>query len=796
MQVQKQKPHRGDHGRSNRSLFRRTIFLMVTLGVVLFIPLIAQLYKLQITEHSYWDERAANQQRNDVAVSASRGTIYDREGRTMAMSATVYKLILSPRGVYGSVKEEDYKTESEYRQALRDKREMIVDWLADTFDYDEEWLWARMENTGNAYVEVATELEEEDAEKVREFVQKNRLSEQLYLTPNSKRYYPYSSVASHVLGYMSKNENSGDNKVGAMGIEALYEDALSGERGRVVTSKNGHGMEMISGYEMYFDAQDGCNLTLTLDERIQAMLEQTMEEGIATYDVKNGAFGIVMEPKTGAILAMASTPDFDPNHYAAIVNEELAAELEAIAAEKGEDSDEYTAARREARDKQWRNRALADAYEPGSVFKPITVAMALEEGYVTLNDRFYCGGSKVVVPGTQPVHCHKHAGHGDQTLTEAVENSCNVALMDIGLRMGPEIMWKYFNDFGLRSSTGIDLVGEGTQVFWPEEQFKGPTGTMSVAISSFGQTMKVTPIQMITAFAAVINGGHLLEPYLVQSITDSDGGTVYYHETSEVRQVISETTSDTVRSILESVVANGSGHNASMAGYRIGGKTGTSEKRDEEGDDVICSFMGFAPADDPQVLVLLAYDSPRRSSPGSNYTASGTYISGGNITAPMAGSLIASILDYMGVEKQYSEGELAGAEDTSMPRVIGSELTVAKGTLQNTGFNVRTVGTGSIVTGQLPSPGVSIPGGSTVVLYLDETVPEEQVETPNLMGVSPTKCKETLEEMGLFLRATGVADYNDPSVVAAGQSIDGGTMVSPGTVVEVRFVSSINYGDQ
>ncbi len=796
MQVQKQKPHRGDHGRSNRSLFRRTIFLMVTLGVVLFIPLIAQLYKLQITEHSYWDERAANQQRNDVAVSASRGTIYDREGRTMAMSATVYKLILSPRGVYGSVKEEDYKTESEYRQALRDKREMIVDWLADTFDYDEEWLWARMENTGNAYVEVATELEEEDAEKVREFVQKNRLSEQLYLTPNSKRYYPYSSVASHVLGYMSKNENSGDNKVGAMGIEALYEDALSGERGRVVTSKNGHGMEMISGYEMYFDAQDGCNLTLTLDERIQAMLEQTMEEGIATYDVKNGAFGIVMEPKTGAILAMASTPDFDPNHYAAIVNEELAAELEAIAAEKGEDSDEYTAARREARDKQWRNRALADAYEPGSVFKPITVAMALEEGYVTLNDRFYCGGSKVVVPGTQPVHCHKHTGHGDQTLTEAVENSCNVALMDIGLRMGPEIMWKYFNDFGLRSSTGIDLVGEGTQVFWPEEQFKGPTGTMSVAISSFGQTMKVTPIQMITAFAAVINGGHLLEPYLVQSITDSDGGTVYYHETSEVRQVISETTSDTVRSILESVVANGSGHNASMAGYRIGGKTGTSEKRDEEGDDVICSFMGFAPADDPQVLVLLAYDSPRRSSPGSNYTASGTYISGGNITAPMAGSLIASILDYMGVEKQYSEGELAGAEDTSMPRVIGSELTVAKGTLQNTGFNVRTVGTGSIVTGQLPSPGVSIPGGSTVVLYLDETVPEEQVETPNLMGVSPTKCKETLEEMGLFLRATGVADYNDPSVVAAGQSIDGGTMVSPGTVVEVRFVSSINYGDQ
>lgn len=314
MQDPNRKPRGGNHGKSNRSLLRRTIFLMVVLGVAAFLPLVAQLYKLQIVQHDYWNERAANQQRKNVSVSANRGTIFDREGRTMAMSATVYKLILSPMGVYGSVKEEDYKTNAEYQQALHDKRAMIVDWLVDAFGYNEEWLWKRIENTKNAYVEVTTELEEEDAEKVREFASEKKITNFLYLTPNSKRYYPYSSVGSHVLGYMSQNKDSGDNKVGAQGIEAVYEGALSGSLGRVVTSKNGYGMEMISGYEMYFDAEDGCDLTLTLDERIQAMLEQTLAEGIETYDVQDGAFGIVMEPKTGAILAMASSPDFDPNH--------------------------------------------------------------------------------------------------------------------------------------------------------------------------------------------------------------------------------------------------------------------------------------------------------------------------------------------------------------------------------------------------------------------------------------------------------------------------------------------------
>ena len=801
MQDLNRKPRRSDHGKSNRSLFRRTIFLMVALGIGIFLPLIVQLYKLQIVEQEDWEKRAANQQTKSVSVPANRGTIYDREGRAMAMSATVYKLILSPQGVVGSIDKEKYKDkegdldETAYEKALYDLRKTIVDGIVELFGYDEERLWQRIERTNSGYEVLYFELEEEDAEKARQFISEKKLSGGLQLTPSSKRYYPYSSIGSHILGYMGQTETSGDNKVGKAGIEAGYEDVLSGQLGKVVTSKNGWGMEMISGYEMYFDAQNGYDVTLTLDERVQAMLEQTLTEGIETYDVQNGAFGLAINPQTGAVLAMASSPDFDPNDWNALLSDDLRAQVEQVKAEEGDEAAD--AAWKEAWDAQMRNRALSDAYEPGSVFKPITVSMALEEGVISLDDHFFCGGGKVV--GGRNIGCHKKAGHGDQDLTHVVMNSCNVGLMDIAERMGPDIMWKYFEDFGLFDYTGIDLAGEGHWQFWTEEAFKGPYGAQSVATSSFGQTFAITPLQMISAFAAVINGGHLLQPYLVQTVSDGDNNTVFYHETQEVRQVISESTSDKVRGILEQVVAEGSGHNAYMSGYSIGGKTGTSENiakkaLDPSNDDVMCSFMGFAPVENPQVLVLVVYDTPKRSAPGSNYTASGSYISGGNIAAPMAGALIANILDYMGIEKQYSADELAGA-DTMMPRVVGQELTVAKGTLQGQGFECRTVGTGSIVTGQVPAAGAYIPGGSNVVLYLGDEAPEGQVATPDLAGMSPTAAKVKLEEQGLFMRAIGVVDYTDPTVVMAAQSVDAGTMVSPGTVVEVRFVTNVEYGD-
>ena len=795
------KPRRSE-GKNNRSLFRRTIFLMATLGVGMFLPLAAQLYRLQIVEHEQWQERAANQQTKSVSVPADRGTIYDREGRAMAMSATVYKLILSPMGVVGAIDKEKYKDENDkldqaaYEKAVYDLRELIVDWVSGTLGYDKERLWKTIERTNSGYEVLYYELEEEDAEKVREFTSENRITGLLYLTPSSKRYYPFSSIASHVLGYMNQNENSGENKVGAMGVEARYEDALSGELGRVVTSKNGWGQEMISGYEMYFDAENGYDVELTLDERIQAMLEQTLAEGIETYDVQAGAFGLAIDPQTGAVLAMASSPDFDPNNWSAILSDELKAEVARVAAEQGDEA--ANTAWRAAWNKQMRNRTLDETYEPGSVFKPITVAIGLEEGVISLDSTYYCGGSKTV--GGKSISCHKKGGHGQQDLTHAVMNSCNVALMDIAEQIGPEITWKYWKDFGLSEKTGIDLAGEEKGIFWTEDYFKSIPAAQSqeLATSSFGQRFKVTPLEMICAFAAVINGGHLLQPYVVQSVSDRDGNNVFYHETVEVRQVISESTSDKVRSILEQVVASGSGHNASMIGYSIGGKTGTSELLDRKyepgyDDDVMCSFMGFAPADDPQVLALVVYDTPKRSPAGSSQTAGGTYISGGNIAAPMAGALIANILDYMGIEKQYSADELSMA-DAPMPYVVGKELTVAKGAIQNAGFECRTVGTGSIVTHQVPAAGVPIPGKSNVILYLGDEAPADQVETPDLSGLSPTAAKTRLEELGLFMRATGVVD-SDATAVMAAQSVDPGVMVSPGTVVEVRFVSDIEYGD-
>lgn len=814
MQRQDSRPRRSA-GKNNRSLFRRTIFLMVCLGVVLFIPMVVQLWKLQIVQHDYWESRAANQQFMEVSVNSGRGTIYDSQGQVLAMSATVYDLILSPADLVRNVNnlarnssklqdESGEPDEAKVQQLLEDTRQDVAQFLAQLLDQDVDTFLTKLERTDSYYERLARNLEEEDAEKVRAFISGYReesgwnmgMSTILYLTEGFKRYYPQSSIASHVLGFLSENEYSAGALQGAQGLEAAYEDLLSGQSGRVITGKDGAGGTLLSGYEEYFNGEEGYDLHLTIDAKIQAMAEQTLAEGIETYDVKEGGFCLVMDPSTGAILAMASSPEFDPNNYSEIITQAFQEELAAVAEQYGQDSEEYSAAWTEAYGEQLRNKAVSFTYEPGSVFKPITVAMALEEGIIDPNDHYYCAGSKVV--GGRTIHCHQRRGHGDQNVTQALENSCNVALMDIGEEIGAELMWSYWDDFGLLPGelTGIDLAGEEDSYFWPEDEFKGPYGAQSVAVASFGQTFRVTPIQMIRAFASVINGGHLLTPYVVQSITDNEGGTVYYRETQEVRQVISESTSAILREMLESVVANGSGHNAYMAGYKIAGKTGTSEKIGEDTNDVVCSFMGFAPVDNPKVLVLLAYDSPERANGTSQYTPSGTYISGGNITAPMAGKLIADILDYLGMEKQYTSQELASS-DTTMIRATGYELTVAKGLVQDRGLNVRTVGTGNMVTGQVPAAGVSIPGGSTVILYLGDEAPEEQVEVPNLSGLSASKAKETLEGLGLFLRAAGVTDFTDATVTASSQSIQAGTMVSPGTVIDVRFVGSVmDYAPQ
>lgn len=791
-ETKKRQPKQPDR-RANRNLLWRVGFLLAVCGIGLFIPLFTTLYDLQVVQHDHFTQLANQYQTRDVTVTANRGTVYDRNGNILAISATVYNVILSPLDVVAAFDEEDYDSEAEYKAAIQTQREFIASYFSAQFGLDYDRLMTRLEKTKSAYEVILTGVEDEDAVKIRQFIKDNSLSPELYLTPDSKRYYPYSATASHILGFLGYDAETGTRKVGVYGVEAAYESMLAGQPGRVVTAKNAAGTEMLSSYEAYVDAVDGADPALTIDANIQSMVEQALESSIEKYYIKNGGFCIVMDPNTGAVLAMASSPDYDPNQHSSILDDRLRTELDDLKETYGSESEEYKTAVRDAYNAQWRNTAIADGYEPGSVFKSLVIAAALEEGIVDLDDTFYCGGHSDI--GGWTIHCHKTVGHGSQTLTETLMNSCNVALMEIALKMGAETFWKYLEDYDLMNKTGIDLGGEGSSLFLDKDTFTSEIGLSSLAVYSFGQTFKVTPIRMITSFASVINGGHILTPYVVDTVTDPLGNTLYHHETEEVRQVLSEETSATMRKMLEQVVSIGTGKNAYISGYRIGGKTGTSEKRDEVGDDYIVSFMGFAPADDPQILVLLAFDSPERAKEGSKYTPGGTYISGGRIAAPVCGELIADILNYLGVEKEYTSADEYSKADVFVPPVVGKTLLDAQAALKASGLSSRVVGDGDTVTAQIPTSGTAIPGDSQVVLYMGVDAPTDAVTVPDLSNKSPSAVEKELEALGLYVRATGVATFTS-TTRSDDQSILPGTQVARGTVIEVQFVEdSVNdYG--
>ncbi|MCI5928880.1 MAG: PASTA domain-containing protein [Pseudoflavonifractor capillosus] len=777
---QNQQPDR----RGNRTILGRTIFLMGLFGVVIFIPLLVRLYDLQITNHEYYQELAISQQTRDVAVTANRGTIYDSKGTPLALSSTAYDIIVSPRDL--DTVQENYKKKLEAYQNGESKTapgpeptdEAVASGLAEILGMDKDTILLRLQKD-TSYVRLAAKVEQDVNEQVMAFKLEYSLSNALYSTPTSKRYYPHSSLAAQVIGFVnSENE-------GAYGMEAYYDSELSGETGRVVTAKNGNGTEMLSRYENYYDATDGNNLNLTIDATIQYYCERALEKGIEMYDVQNGGFAIAMDPNTGTILAWANSPTYDLNNPSTVTDPDTLAELETLKATYGEDSDEYKEALGNAQLLQWRNKAINDTYEPGSTFKSVVLAAALEEGVVSESDTFECTGSVNIAGST--IRCSDRKGHGTQTLAKAVANSCNPAFIAIGQRLGAERFYDYLEDFGFLETTGIDMQGEANSTVWSREWFTGPYGEASLATASFGQRFNVTPIQLITAASAVINGGHLMQPYVLESITDADGNVIQSTEPTERRQVVSEATSEKCRTILEGVVNGGTGKNAYQAGYRIGGKTGSSETLED--DHTIVSFLGFAPADDPQVVILIAFDNPKPVSPGSNYTAGGYYISGGVMGATRAGELLANILDYMGVEKQYTAEELSGA-DVLAPSVTGLSLADAQAKAEAVGLTVRTVGDGETVTDQIPIQGASIPGGSEMVLYMGEAKPTDQVEVPDLSGKSPETVRQTLSNLGLYMKATGVSDYYTSSTIAAGQSIAAGTMVDRGTVVEVQFMDN------
>lgn len=788
---------------SKRLIFRRTVIMMVLCGVVMFIPLIGQLWNISVTMHEEYSQIASRQQTKAVAVSASRGAILDRNGNVLAMSATVYKLILSPLDVIESIDEKQYVNEdgkldeTAYQAAIEARRKELIDGLCVLLgdSVSLEKLEKHMGRTNSQYEVLMTNIEKDLADAIRVFLTEHKCRNDLWITPDTKRYYPYSDLASHVVGFVN-------SEGGAYGIEAALDEILKGKAGRVVTTKTANGTEMYNSYSEYVGAEDGYNVTLTIDSTIQAFAEKALEQGIKAFDVQYGGFCIVMDPNTGEIFAMASSPDYDLNQYGTVQDLILNDQIPGLTSQylqSYQSSPDYvgktqeeleglarSSAINEMLGTQWKSQAYQDTYEPGSTFKALVLAAALEEGAVSGSDTFYCPGY-YVVNGTR-INCSKKTGHGSQTLAEAVENSCNPAFMQIGQKLGAEKFYDYFEAFGMTSATGIEMAGEGKGIVWDRDYVTSAEGYLSLATMSFGQRFTVTPLQMITGFAATINGGNLVTPHVVKSVSGQDGNAIATTETQVVRQVVSQEISDLCREILEGVVGNpgGTGKKAYVAGYRIGGKTGTSETSVK--GEVIVSFMGFAPADNPRIIVLLGYNVPKRVSEGSSYSTTGVYISGGNMPTTMAGPLIAEVLDYLGVEKVYTENE-AQLADVKMPSAINLTVEQAASALGERNLSYRTIGDGTTVTAQIPAAGAAIPGGSTVILYLGGEAPEGTAMVPDVTGLSYAAAKDKLEAAGFFIRAAGASSYSTATKVL-GQSVAGGEVAALGAVINVQMETS------
>ena len=767
------KPAADGAQRANVTVLRRCLALLCFCGIFLFALLVPQLYKLMITEHDDYERMAINNQTRSTAVSASRGTIYDRNFNALALSASVNNVFISPNEI--AQKEQDV--------------DRIADGLAELLDVDADRIREMALDKKMYYKVVKRKIDQTQSEQVRDFINTYDLKG-VYLEPDTKRYYPASTLAAQVLGFVNV-----DN-AGVEGLEFVYDSDLQGTSGKIVTTKGNGGSEMLYRFETYYEASDGDSLVTTIDSTVQYFLEKNMEQAIAQYDVQNGAFGLVMDVNTGAILAMATLGSYDPNNYGEIYDEQVRAELAekkaALASLSGEAYDEayqdYLSEVNAALLKQWRNRCVSDAYEPGSTFKIISLASALEEGVVTLDSSFYCGGNIKVFGRNKPIDCWKAVGHGTQTTAEALGNSCNCAFATIGIALGGERFYDYVKAFGLTSKTGIDMPGESAGVMLDKSYLTeyDVYGYSSLAVAAFGQTFEITPLQLVRAISAVVNGGYLLQPYVVQEIVDANGQTVTQHETKAVRQVISKETSDIMRELILGVVETGTAKNAKIAGYAIGGKTGTSEKVseiDEFGnmtEDKIVSFVGICPMDDPQYICLVALDTPSRET--------GLYISGGQMAAPTVRNVLADILPYLGVEPDYS-GEDAAAMDVTVPYVTGKSLMEAQTALAEANLNYRVVGSGESVTGQIPAGGATIPGGSAVVLYCDADVPTDYVTVPSLTGLSAVEVNNQLTNLGLYLKLIGNTDTGY-SIIATHQSIAAGTQVERGTVVEVEFTDT------
>ncbi len=743
-----------------KKISKKRIYVLMFAILICFAGLGLKLIWVQLIKGDYYKEKALQNQLSDTVVEAQRGTIYDSNMNVLVQSATVWKIFVDPVSI---------KTETE--KYGKDVAGELAENLSSLLKVKKEDVLAACKKDSR-YEVIKEDVEHEDKQKVLEYTTENKYTSCVGVETATKRYYSSSSFASTVLGFV------GSDGQGIEGIESYYDDTLTGTAGRIVTAKNAQSGSMPNNYESVIDSSDGSSIVLTIDDVLQYSLEKNLEQAKTNAGAKY-TYGVVMDVNTGAILAMSNKPDFDSDEPWKIKDKAVRKEVSAIT-----DKKERAQAESDALIAQWRNRTISDTYEPGSVFKIVTAAAGLEEGVVKPEDTYYDSGSIKVEDRTY--HCQLRTGHGLETLSEGLQNSCNPWFITIGQKLGVHNFYKYFEAFGFTEKTNVDLPGEATPAAGVTYHTEDEMGRVELASESFGQSFQVSPIQMITAVCAAANGGKLMQPYIVKEVLDAEGNVTSTTQPKIRRQVISESTSRTLSLMLEEVVKYGTGKNAYVAGYRVAGKTGTSEKlgtlKDDTGKKYVTSFVAFAPANDPKVAVLIAVDEPQ----GGN-------IGGGTNAAPSVAAVIEEAMKYYNVQPQYTEEEMTKLEKAT-PDVSGMSVAKAEALLEKNELQYIVVGKGKEVVGQSPAADRDIPTGGTVVLHTEKNYKAETVKVPDFIGLSVSEVNQLASENGLNIRFSG-NNLESGNVTAYRQSSEKNSEVEKGTIITVFFMTSSGVSD-
>ena len=721
----------------------------VMLAVTAYISYV--MYNVAVRESDKYQALANSQQFKTMTVTANRGSIYDKNGQVLAQSVTVYTVFVDPLTFQSQVDDQlDKISKGKIEpQDVIDYENEIVRALVSHLDVSEDEVREKL-HKDNRYQVIAKDVDKVTATAIMDPLTDLGIIS-VGAAPTAKRYYPNNDLAANVIGHLHYDG------YGIYGLESYYDDYLTGVDGKIITAIDANGREIQYRYKQSYDAQDGDSIYTNIDTTIQYYVEKALKSAVDTNKPKDKGCAIVMEAKTGKILAMATEPDYDLNAPAEIFDENTAAALSGLL-EAG-DEEAYTEARSAAWNLQWTNKAISSLYFPGSVFKVVTGSAALEERAISLLDTYYCNGSFKVVDGVPPISCWTtHGGHGTQNFVQAMTNSCNPAFIQIGQKLGAKAFTDYFAAYGLTEKTGIDLPAETSSIYVPFSRMT----TLDLAVSSFGQANKITPLQMITAYAAVVNGGYLVTPYVVNKIVDSEGNIVKEFEPTIKRQVISEETSAIMRDTLETVVTVNQGSNVYIEGYHIGGKSGTSQKLDvnPEGNTYVSSYCAFYPAEDPEIIMLVMIDEPTQ----------GLYY-GSAVAAPVVSEAFKEILPYLGYYAEYSEEELENL-DVNVPEMTGDGETVVR---------------------QVPSTGSAMPKGCTVVLYTEDGIEPKYVEVPDLTGRTLEYAEEKLEKLGLNLKPLGGAAQKEGAKCSGVMSHKDET-VEVGTVIEAYFIINDETG--